>query len=184
MASTDTAGWPRRSLTDPAPTFPDGSCSRRASHHSASRAARQPAASAPLWLWWVPPRRHDIAPRQIPTNNFHPHFAHEKESRNLAIQVALLNRRMVAQKSRFVVCGDDRRPLDVICPDVFEKIELPPSTFHDARRFLRLAGIDAFTLFPDHEGLGLKRREALMQYKALLAKYQPAGGKPSKPSSS
>ena len=111
----------------------------------------------------------------IETNNFHPRFRHDYEPRSLAIQVRLINKRMVAQRSRFVVCGDDRRPLETQYPDVFDKIELPSTTFDDAARFLRLAGVDALTMFPDHEGFGLKRREALHRYKKLLAKYAKPG---------
>ena len=116
----------------------------------------------------------DAQEQIVETNNFHPRFQHDYEPRSLAIQVRLINKRMVAQKSRFVVCGDDRRPLETQYPDVFDKIELPPTTFDDAARFLRLAGVDALTIFPDHEGFGRNWREGLHRYKKLLAKYAKA----------
>jgi hypothetical protein len=38
------------------------------------------------------------------------------------------------------------------------KIVLPPETFDDAEDFLRLTGVDAFSFFPDLQGLGLKNK--------------------------
>lgn len=38
---------------------------------------------------------------------------------------------------------------------ILVKIEFPPDSFDDAEKYLRLAGLNVFTYYPDLEGLAL-----------------------------
>ena len=52
-----------------------------------------------------------------------------------------------------------------------EKLVLPASTYEDAEKFLRLSGVDALSLFPDHEGLASKRRFERAKYADRLRAF-------------
>ncbi|MCH5508879.1 FRG domain-containing protein [Pseudomonas fragariae (ex Marin et al. 2024)] len=61
--------------------------------------------------------------------------------------------RALSQKSLFTVHSDAQTPLNEIVPDAVKKIEIPQDAIPAAKRFLRLAGINEFTIFPDLDGL-------------------------------
>jgi hypothetical protein len=69
---------------------------------------------------------------------------------------------MVQQRARFTLMGDSFLPLDeqwggeLTRSGHLRKIVLRPETFDDAEDFLQLAGADAFSFFPDIQGLALK----------------------------
>ena len=63
------------------------------------------------------------------------------------------NSRLQAQRGYFTIHGDNRRAIDRINPDVVRRIDIDPSIIPDARRFLDLAGISDYTIFPDLDGL-------------------------------
>jgi hypothetical protein len=71
---------------------------------------------------------------------------------------------MVQQRARFTLMGDSLLPLDeqwggeLTQSGHLRRIILPPETFDEAENFLRLAGADAFSFFPDIQGLGLKHK--------------------------
>ncbi len=68
---------------------------------------------------------------------------------------------MTAQRSAFTLTGDSFLPLDeqfdgrLVRESLLVKIELPPESFDEVEDYLRLAGLRAFTYFPDLEGLAL-----------------------------
>lgn len=68
------------------------------------------------------------------------------------------NRRIMAQNGVFTVQGTNPIPLDEEYPNMVSdgtlaKIELPWDTFDDSQQWLDINGINAFSLFPDLEGL-------------------------------
>lgn len=79
----------------------------------------------------------------------------------IAVSPIFTNPRMTAQRSAFTLTGDSFLPLDeefggrLVRDGQLAKIELPPDTFDEVEDYLRVAGLRAFTYFPDLEGLAL-----------------------------
>ena len=68
--------------------------------------------------------------------------------------------RLVAQKGLFTVHGHVSKPLDEQCDEkVLKKFEIPATAIPHARKYLRLAGIDHYTIFPDLEGLAANLKD-------------------------
>lgn len=67
--------------------------------------------------------------------------------------------RAFSQKSFFTIHEDVETPIEKLCPAAVEKIEIPKEARPGARRFLAMAGVNEFSLFPDLDGLAreLKR---------------------------
>lgn len=61
--------------------------------------------------------------------------------------------RLQQQRGFFTLHRDLDRPLDETHPDELKKIVIPRALFDDARGFLRLSGVNEFSLFPDLDGL-------------------------------
>jgi hypothetical protein len=83
-------------------------------------------------------------------------FIEKTKSVNASVIAAAPNRhhpRALSQKSLFTVHFDVRTPLDEIAPSAVRKIEIPTDAIPAAKRFLRLAGLNEFTVFPDLDGL-------------------------------
>ncbi|GMV20197.1 MAG: hypothetical protein AMXMBFR57_01460 [Acidimicrobiia bacterium] len=80
-----------------------------------------------------------------------------RDNRPIAAQPLLFNPRMSAQRSRFTVAGWDFDAIEDSFPRAVRKVILPPETYDDADIFLRLAGVNAYTLYPDHAGLALRQ---------------------------
>jgi hypothetical protein len=75
-----------------------------------------------------------------------------------ALLPRMSNRRLIAQNGVFTVQGTDGKPLDEEYPNMVTngklvKIELPWDTFEDSQRWLKINGVNGFSLFPDLEGL-------------------------------
>lgn len=70
-----------------------------------------------------------------------------------AVQPVYTNARMVAQQSRFILCGDSFAALDEQFPVAIRKYVLAPSMARDIEIFLALVGMDAANYYPDREGL-------------------------------
>ncbi len=63
--------------------------------------------------------------------------------------------RITAQNSFFTVHGSNLSPLDKIySTDVIKRFDIPKDVIPDAIKFLKMANMDEFTLFPDLDGLG------------------------------
>jgi FRG domain len=94
---------------------------------------------------------------------------------SIAVTPIYTNSRMVQQRARFTLMGDSVLPLDaqwageLSLRGQLHKIILPPETFGDAEEFLMAAGINAFTFFPDLQGLAMKH-QARMESDIRLAK--------------
>lgn len=63
------------------------------------------------------------------------------------------NPRVFHQRAGFTLHDDLSTPLDLLHPNVLHKIIIPAAARTGATRFLQLAGISEFSLFPDLEGL-------------------------------
>ena len=63
--------------------------------------------------------------------------------------------RITAQNSFFTVHGSNLNPLDKIYSnDVIKRFDIPKEVIPDALKFLKMANMNEFTLFPDLDGLG------------------------------
>jgi hypothetical protein len=61
--------------------------------------------------------------------------------------------RMRSQRGVFTIHRELQHSLESLCPDVMSKIIIPEDALPEAKQFLRLAGINEYTLFPDLDGL-------------------------------
>jgi len=79
----------------------------------------------------------------------------------IAVSPIFTNPRMTAQRSAFTLTGDSFLPIDeqfdgrLVHEGLLVKIELAPESFVEVDEYLRVAGLRAFTYFPDLEGLAL-----------------------------
>jgi len=73
----------------------------------------------------------------------------------LPIEAPWGHERIVAQRGLFTVHGRSTEPLEVQIQDelILRKFEIPAEAILHARQWLRLAGIDHYSVFPDLEGL-------------------------------
>lgn len=61
--------------------------------------------------------------------------------------------RLFSQGGYFTLHRDLDKGLETICPSALTKVEIPRKLFPEAQKFLKLAGINEFSLFPDLDGL-------------------------------
>jgi hypothetical protein len=73
----------------------------------------------------------------------------------VAIYPAQINDRVRAQRGWFTIHGADRRPLEVQAPRYVRKLVLQQGCIEEAIKFLELAGLHRFSIFPDLENLAL-----------------------------
>jgi FRG domain len=80
----------------------------------------------------------------------------------LFVQIPWVDERANAQKGFFTIHPDER-PLDATCATWSRRIEIPKEAIPGARKLLELAGMNAYSVFPDLEGLArfLKARYRL-----------------------
>lgn len=71
----------------------------------------------------------------------------------LAIFPAMQSSRIFAQKGHFTIHGACETPLEELCPECVTRIDLPSDAVPEARRFLQLAGLNEYSIFPDVDGL-------------------------------
>jgi len=71
----------------------------------------------------------------------------------VAIQAPAQNPRILAQRGKFTVHGFDEKPLDDLFPELVKKVTLSRRTREAAGEYLRVSGIDEFSVFPDVVGL-------------------------------
>lgn len=94
----------------------------------------------------------DWHPRWVPPSDDLP---------TIAVSPIFTNPRMTAQRSAFTLTGDSFLSLDeqfegrLIRESLLVKIELAPESFGEVDEYIRIAGVSAFTYFPDLEGLAL-----------------------------
>jgi hypothetical protein len=61
--------------------------------------------------------------------------------------------RLHAQRGYFTIHGDRIDTLDKIAPKVVKKVDIPLAVIPDAKKFLEMAGINDYSMFPDLDGL-------------------------------
>jgi hypothetical protein len=71
----------------------------------------------------------------------------------IAILPNKTNERVVAQKAVFTLHWNLEKPLETVCPSHVYKFELSDKALEQAEKFLELAGINEYALFPDLDGL-------------------------------
>jgi hypothetical protein len=76
-----------------------------------------------------------------------------------AIEPAHSNRRISAQRGTFTVHGYGKKAIEEVFPDIVRKIEIPISEVGSIKKLLSSLGIDAFSVFPDNEGLAKYLKE-------------------------
>lgn len=70
-----------------------------------------------------------------------------------AIQPPHGNSRISAQRGLFTVHTTSHDPIEVQCPDSVMKIEIPKEEISKYMSYIKMLGIDDFSLFPDQAGL-------------------------------
>lgn len=71
----------------------------------------------------------------------------------VALYPVHLNRRLHAQRGYFTMHGDKNEPVDALNPECVASIDIPAEVIIPGRRFLAMAGIDDYLMFPDLDGL-------------------------------
>jgi hypothetical protein len=106
-------------------------------------------------------------PAAFDTMRWHPGILRPQISEPLPCVAAVpiyTNPRMVQQQSRFTLMGDSFLPLEeqwdceLVRNGHLRKVILPLETFEDGEDFLYLSGLNAFSFFPDLQGLGAKHK--------------------------
>ena len=69
--------------------------------------------------------------------------------------------RVLRQRGGFTMHDDLLTPLEALYPTAVTKITIPRAEQEEARRFLRVAGISEFSLFPDLDGLARELKQEL-----------------------
>lgn len=72
----------------------------------------------------------------------------------LAVEGSSRVARMQSQRSAFTLHRDPNLEIDKRYPDALRRIVIPSGLLNEARRFLALAGVSEFDVFPDLDGLG------------------------------
>ncbi|WP_044734889.1 FRG domain-containing protein [Shewanella algae] len=94
-----------------------------------------------------------------PAESFQNYGVHNILSSNTSIEKPFAihaphgNPRLAMQRGMFTVHGKSKEPLEVSCPQVVRRVDIPHNIIPTAKQYLAKLGIDEFSLFPDHEGL-------------------------------
>lgn len=97
----------------------------------------------------------------------------------IAVSPIFTNARMTAQRAAFTLTGDSFLPLEkqfdqrLIHEERLVKIELPPESFDEVEDYIRVAGVRAFTYFPDLEGLALDHERHITETLRETPKFFP-----------
>ncbi len=77
-------------------------------------------------------------------------------SESLAIIAPRTSDRLFAQKGLFTLQGSDSTPMNLNpkTKDCFKKFDIPTDAIEDAKKFLKLSGINHYSIYPDLDGLG------------------------------
>lgn len=105
---------------------------------------------------------------------FHPHYEQPKDKKlpTIAVTPVLTNRRMIAQISTFIICGDSFDSLEKQYPDCIKKFVLPADTYNASLEYLDCNGITHFGLFPDLHGLKIELDRELEDQIELIIKKE------------
>jgi len=116
-----------------------------------------------------------LGPSLLDFHNYHPGCARPDHTlKSIAVQPMYTNTRMVAQQSRFVICGDEFEPLEEEFGEEIVKYTITPTMAGDVDRFLALVGMDRANYYPDREGLALevqtRQRDTLNWIESMVQK--------------
>ena len=116
----------------------------------------------------------------IDTTEWHPHWeAPDRNLQSIAVAPIFTNARMTAQRAAFTLMGDSFLPLEeqfdrrLTREGALIKIDLPAAEYEEVSRYLDVAGITAFTFYPDLEGLALKHEARVLTTLRQLQKFYP-----------
>jgi hypothetical protein len=85
--------------------------------------------------------------------------------------------RIIAQKGVFTLHREARENLEPICKGALTKIEFDEGICGEAKKFLKLAGLTEYTLFPDLDGLSRWLQESQNLPKILIPRVARRQGK-------
>lgn len=71
----------------------------------------------------------------------------------IAVEPLFLNDRILAQKGKFTIHGDDIKPIEVACDKAAKRIVLTGKSIPEALEFLEIANINEYSVFPDISGI-------------------------------
>jgi hypothetical protein len=71
----------------------------------------------------------------------------------IACEPVFLNDRILAQKGKFTIHGDDTTAVEVLCDKAVKRIVLTGKSIPEALEFLEIANINEYTVFPDMSGI-------------------------------
>lgn len=95
---------------------------------------------------------------QTDLDSYYDYFVADKTKKFPAKAMAILaNRntpRVMAQRGVFTIHNNLDHSLEQICPSAITKIPIPIDAQKDARQFLKMAGINRYSIFPELDGLG------------------------------
>lgn len=121
-----------------------------------------------------------VGPAVIDTTDWHPHWpAPVRELATIAVAPIFTNPRMTAQRATFTLMGDSFLPLEeqfggrLASEGALVKIELPADGYDEVEEYLDLAGLTAFTFYPDMEGLALKHEASVATTVRQARKFYP-----------
>ena len=86
----------------------------------------------------------------------------------IACEPIFLNDRILAQKGKFTIHGDNTTPLDDLCDKAVKRVVLTGKAISEALEFLEIANINEYSVFPDMSGIA--------DYVRRLAFTAKAGG--------
>lgn len=109
---------------------------------------------------------------------WHPRWDAARSLPTIAVAPIFSNPRMVAQQSAFTLSGDSFQSIDeqfdVLTKDRrIVKIVLEPELFDEVEEYLATAGLNAFSYYPDLEGLALKHEEQVERTIRDVKKFYP-----------
>ena len=82
----------------------------------------------------------------------------------IAVEPIFLNDRILAQKGKFTIHGDDTNPIEVSCEKAAKRIVLTGTSIQEALEFLEIANINEYSVFPDMSGIAdYVRRSASLE---------------------
>jgi hypothetical protein len=109
--------------------------------------------------------------------SWHPKYKPPADGlRSIAIAPDFTNPRMTAQRAAFTMSGDSFEPLDKEFPNLvasgrLRKFVLSPALKKQAAAFLAASGLDAYSFFPDLQGLAVRRKEEVRKRFEIMRKF-------------
>jgi hypothetical protein len=115
---------------------------------------------------------------------WHPKYGiGEEPLTSIAVCPDFTNARMTAQGAAFTMSGDSFDSLEVEAPSVVKdgrlrKFVLTPAVCAEAAHFLKRAGLNAYSFFPDLHGLALRLKDETRERFADGVRWYPSNFKP------